>query len=63
VDGLALSNITGSCREGFVICNAKGVALANIKLDGMKDAALYTQNAEGTGLEGAVPYVPKTKKE
>ena len=63
VDGLALSNISGSCKEGFVICNAKAVVLKNIKLDGMKDAALYTQNAQGTGLEGAAPYVPKSKND
>jgi hypothetical protein len=63
VDGLALNNITGSCREGFVICNAKGVVLRNIGLVGMKGAALYIQNVQGSGLEGAAPYVPGSGKD
>jgi polygalacturonase len=59
IDGLALSNITGTCERGFIILNAKNVALKDIKLDGMKKGALFTQNVQGTGLDGAIPYTPK----
>lgn len=60
VDGLTLTGIAGSCRDGFVISNAKNVVLKDIKLDGLKGPALYTQNVQGTGLDGAAPYVPVT---
>jgi polygalacturonase len=57
VDGISLSDITGSCKEGFIIRNAKNVALKNIKLEGFSGPRLLTENAQGTGLEGAVPIL------
>jgi polygalacturonase len=56
VDGLSLTNITGDCREGFIIRDAKNVMLKDIKLDGIKGPSLFTENVQGTGLEGAAPY-------
>jgi polygalacturonase len=56
LDGLSLSNITGTCQQGFVIRNAKNVVLKDIKLDGIAGAPLYTENVQGSGLDGAVPY-------
>jgi polygalacturonase len=61
VDGLTLTNITGTSGRGFIILNAKNVALKGIKVDGMKKGALFTQNVQGTGLEGAAPYTPKAE--
>jgi hypothetical protein len=37
------------------------VTLKNIKLDGVTGPALYTENVQGTGLEGAVPYSSPAK--
>jgi len=56
LDGLTLTNITGACTQGFLIRNAKNVALKNIKLDGVTGPALVTENVQGSGLDGAVPY-------
>jgi pectate lyase len=56
VDGISLSEITGSCKEGFIIRNARNVALKNIKLEGFSGPPVLTENAQGTGLEGAAPY-------
>jgi len=63
LDGLTLSNIRGTCTQGFVIRNAKNVTLADIKLDGLKGPALYTENVQGTGLDGATPYTPPPEKQ
>jgi hypothetical protein len=62
VDGLSLIDITGTSGSGFIILNAKNVVLKDIKVDGMKKGALFTQNVHGTGLDGAVPYVQKAGK-
>jgi polygalacturonase len=62
IDGLTLANITGTSGRGFIILNAKNVVLKDIKLAGMKKGALFTQNVQGTGLDGAAPYVAKTDK-
>jgi hypothetical protein len=63
LDGLTLSDITGDCGRGFIILNAKNVTLKNIHLNGMKKGALFVQNVQGTGLEGAIPYTPAAEKE
>jgi polygalacturonase len=56
LDGFTMNNITGTCKKGFIICNAKNVALSGIKLDGIEGASLFTDNTEGTGLDGAAAY-------
>lgn len=58
LDGLTLTNITGTCVQGFLIRNAKNVTLKGIKLDGITGPPLYTENVQGAGLDGAAPYVP-----
>jgi len=60
VDGLTLTNIKGSSRDGLIISDAKNVAIKDIKLDGLHGPLLYTNNVQGTGLDGAAPYVPAT---
>jgi polygalacturonase len=62
INGLSLTNIHCSSKNGMVITNAKGVALKNIQIDGVSGPVLSTQNVDGTGLDGAVPYVPKKGK-
>ncbi len=58
LDGLTLTNITGTCTQGILIQNAKNVVLKGIKLEGIVGPRLLTQNVQGTGLDGAVPYAP-----
>ncbi len=60
VDGLTLTNIKGVSRDGLIILHAKNVVLKDITLDGLHGPLLYTQDVQGTGLDGAAPYVPKT---
>jgi polygalacturonase len=62
LDGLTLSNITGTCERGFIILNAKNVMLKGIQLNGMKKGVLFVQNVQGTGLDGATPYTPSVTK-
>ena len=56
LDGLTLTNITGTCAQGLLIRNAKNVVLKDIKLDGIKGPPLITENVQGSGLDGAAPY-------
>ena len=61
LDGLSLRNITGQCTHGFILRNVHNVAMKNIQLQGLSGPLYYTENAQGSGLEGAVPFVPPTK--
>lgn len=54
LEGLVLENITGTCRKGMVIANARGVRLAGISVTGFAGALLETENVTGSGLDGAV---------
>jgi polygalacturonase len=51
VDGLTLSNITGTCTEPWVIKNAKNVVLRDIHVSGFAGDFLSLENATGTGLD------------
>jgi hypothetical protein len=55
VEGLELTNITGTCSAGLTLANMKDVALKNINVTGFTGALLGTVNVTGTGLEGATP--------
>jgi pectate lyase len=59
VDGLTLTNISGTCAQGLRLRNAKNVTLTNVKVDGLLGPLISTDNVQGTGLEGAVPLPPK----
>jgi polygalacturonase len=59
VDGLTLSDITGSCTDGFILKNINNIELKNINLTGLRGPLLYTQNVQGDGLDGSVPYTGK----
>jgi len=58
LEGLHLSNITGTCTKGMNIANANGVELKDIKVTGFDGALLSVANVTGTGLEGAVTVDP-----
>jgi len=55
IDGLQISRVTGSCTQGSVIQNVRNVVLTDIKIDGVSGSAYFTNNVEGTGLDGAMP--------
>ncbi len=54
IDGLSLSNISGTSRRGITLANAVNVSLSNIKVTGTTGPFLQTRDVSGTGLEGAV---------
>jgi len=54
IDGLSLSNITGTCRRGITLANAANVSLSDIHVTGYTGPFLTTRNVTGTGLDGAV---------
>jgi len=53
LEGLSLTNITGTCTKGMVLANIVGVELKDIKVTGYTGPLLGTYNVTGTGLEGA----------
>ena len=55
VDSVQISRVTGTCREGAVIQNARNVKLSDIRLEGITGPLYFTNNVDGSGLEGAVP--------
>lgn len=55
LQGLALSNITGTCGKGVFLANVKHADLRNIHVTGFSGSLLNTSNVSGSGLSGAVP--------
>lgn len=55
VEGLTLTNITGTCLTGLSLANMRDVALQNIDVTGFTGPLLRIVNVTGTGLEGAQP--------
>ncbi len=63
LDGLLLSNISGTCIKGISLANIKNAVLENIHVTGYTGPLLGTHNVSGKGLGGAVaiegPKVPE----
>jgi polygalacturonase len=55
LDGLTLTNITGTCAKGIALVNVKNAHLSGIKVTGFAGPLLSTSHVTGTGLAGAVP--------
>ena len=51
MDGLVLTNITGTCGRGITLANAVNVELAGINVSGFEGPLLTTSNVAGTGLD------------
>ena len=65
VEGIQISGVTGTCKQESVIRNARNVTLTDIHLDGISGPPYLTNNVDGSGLEGAVPFkekAPQSKK-
>jgi polygalacturonase len=54
LDGLTLTNITGTCAKGIALVNVKNAHLSGIKVTGFAGPLLSTSHVTGTGLTGAV---------
>lgn len=50
LQGLTLSDISGTCEQGLTLAQASNVALSQIAVTGYKGALLSTENVTGTGL-------------
>jgi hypothetical protein len=57
VEGLTLTNVSGSAAKGISIVHAKDVVLRDIKVTGIQGPMLMIDNVTGNGLEGAERYV------
>jgi polygalacturonase len=55
LDGLVLSNITGTCGKGIMLANVIHAELKNINVTGFTGPLLSTYATTGKGLTGAVP--------
>jgi polygalacturonase len=53
LDGLTLSNVTGTCAKGIFLANIKHAVISNIKVTGFTGPLLNVSNVTGTGLAGA----------
>jgi len=51
--GLVLRNITGTCREGIQLANARRVVVEQVKVQGYTGPLLSVVNVKGVGLAGA----------
>jgi polygalacturonase len=57
VEGLSLSNITGTAAKGITLLHVKNAALRDITVTGFAGPLLAVDDTTGTGLEGAEKYV------
>ncbi len=55
LDGLWLTNISGTCREGIFLANVRHAVVKNIHVTGYSGSLLNTYDVTGTGLAGATP--------
>jgi polygalacturonase len=51
LDGLTLSNITGTCTRAISLANITNAALSDIHITGYKGKLLVQDNVQGTGLD------------
>jgi polygalacturonase len=58
LDGLSISNVTGTCSTGISLANMTNVNLAAINVTGFHGPLLTTNNVQGTGLDAAVAPAP-----
>jgi polygalacturonase len=51
VQGLSLTNVTGSAAKGMNFCHIRDLALKNINVTGVSGPLLITEDVTGTGLD------------
>jgi hypothetical protein len=58
LQGLVLENISGKCKKGITLANARGVVIRNVHVTGYEGPLLSTLNVTGVGLAGAAKAEP-----
>lgn len=53
LDGLSLTNVTGTARGGIQLANVKNAVIQNVKVTGISGPLVGIHSATGSGLEGA----------
>jgi len=53
LQGLTIENITGPCKKGITLANARAVVIRGVKVTGFDGPLLSTLNVTGVGLAGA----------
>ncbi len=61
VDGLVLTNLTGTVAKGITLAHMKRVTLFGLAVSGCTGPLLATDDVSGTGLDGAVPLAAQGK--
>jgi hypothetical protein len=56
LDGLTITNVTGTCKKGIELAYLKNVHLSGIKVTGFDGPLLATAETTGTGLVGAAKF-------
>jgi polygalacturonase len=51
LDGLVLTDISGTCGRGISLANMTNVTLSNIRVTGFKGGLVSAKNVKGTGLD------------
>jgi polygalacturonase len=62
IDGLALTDITGTCGRAITLANAVNVELAGINVTGFLGPPLTVENVTGTGLTDPAASAPTVAK-
>jgi hypothetical protein len=58
LQGLALENISGKCKKGITLENARDVVIRNVHVTGFDGPLISTLNVTGVGLAGAAKAEP-----
>jgi hypothetical protein len=53
-----LENITGTCRKGITLANARDVVVRGVRVTGFEGPLLSVANVTGLGLTGATKVDP-----
>jgi polygalacturonase len=62
IDGLSLTDITGTCGRAITLANAANVELAGINVTGFAGPLLTVENVTGTGLTDPAASAPAVAK-
>jgi len=62
LEGLVLSQITGTCSEGIRLANVKGASISGVQVTGCAGPLLSIRNVTGAGLDGAAPLAAALRK-
>jgi hypothetical protein len=56
LDGLAISDVTGTCSKGMYLANIRHALLRGIHVTGVSGPLLNIDNVTGAGLKGAANF-------